>query len=513
MLTKKSFLAALTALSLASGATTNLSAQDINNLVLYSQHLPTSTSRSVGMGGAMGAVGGDFSTLSTNPGGLGLYRSGDLGATLNLGLHLGSDTYRGNTYTTPTVDAKLGGLALVINFPINRETQEGVVDFNFGVAYNQLANYHGGFTAKGENADHSFLDALVAEANDLGLNPSSFGSEKDNSAYRAYNWYMVAARKTFLFEPIDVDGNPWRTNKEFKKFITTLEPGDVVEQRQSYYQVGHLGEIDISGAINVSNRLFLGLTLGVQEFDRKWEKEHFEKNILFSATSQLDRFKLKEEAKEEGLGVNLKLGAVLRASDYLRFGLAFHSPTAMSVESEYEVEAEAYYKTAPNYYRTESPEGETKYSFYGPMRAMGSMAVLFGSHGLISADYIYSHNPLMAFSNRARYTEHNELLQNEIKGTHEVRAGLEILTLPFVYRLGGGYLSSAYSTKLLQTYGARYYASAGFGMAVDGFYFDIAYRHLWQYGEAYLYKYQNIEAFAKRRDFEGLLMATIGFRW
>ena len=510
MLAKKYILAALVTLSLTGGATTGVLGQDINNLVLYSQHLPTSTARSVGIGGAMGAVGGDFSTLATNPGGLGLYRSGELAATLNLGLHLGTDTYKGNRYTTPTVDAKLGGLSLVINFPINRETQTGIVDFNFGIAYNQLANYHGGFTAKGTNADHSFLDALVAEANDMGLTPSSFDN---NNAYNAYNWYMVAARRAYLFEPIDVDGNPWKPNKEFKKFITTLEPGDVVEQQQSYYQTGHLGEVDISGAINVSNRLFFGLTIGIQEFDRQWDKEHVENNVIFSASSQLDRFRLAESAKEEGMGVNLKLGAVVRASDYLRFGLAFHSPTAMTVESKYEVEADAYYKTEPSYYHIKSPTGETEYSFYGPMRAMGSMAVILGSHGLISADYIYSHHPLMAFSNRARYTGYNELIQNDIKGTHELRAGLEILALPFVYRLGGGYLSSAYSSKLLEAYGPRYYASAGFGMAFDGFYFDVAYRHLWQKSEAYLYKYRAFEALTQRRDFEGLLMATIGFRW
>ena len=37
------------------------------------------TARIVGMGGAMGALGGDISTMGTNPAGIGLYRSSDLG--------------------------------------------------------------------------------------------------------------------------------------------------------------------------------------------------------------------------------------------------------------------------------------------------------------------------------------------------------------------------------------------------------------------------------------------------
>lgn len=491
-----------------------LYAQDANNLVQYSQHLPTSTARSVGMGAAMGAVGGDFSTLSTNPGGLGLYRSSDVGATFNFALHLGKDTYRGNPYTTPTVDAKIGGVALVMNFPINRESQEGVVDFNFGIAYNQLANYDCAFTARAHNAEHSFLDALVAEANSLGLTPDHFDNE--DAAYRAYNWYMVAARKVFLMEPIDANGNYLTKNNPnpFKEFVGALRRGDEVEQRQTFYQVGHLGEIDISGAINISNRLFLGITLGLQEFDRRWDKEHLEENVVFGAASELDRFKFLESGNEEGFGVNLKMGAVVRASDYLRLGVAFHTPTAMAVESTYGIEAEAYYRTNPAYMQAKTPRGAIKYSFYGPMRAMGSVGLMLGEYGLFSADYIYSHYPLMSFSNKAVYTAHNEFIQKELRGTHELRAGLEILALPFVYRLGGGYLSSAYNNNLLMAYGPRYYASAGFGIAVDGFYFDLAYRHLWQYGEAYLYKYGfMVEAYTERRDFEGLLMATIGLRF
>ena len=36
------------------------------------------TARFVGMGGAMGALGGDISTMGTNPAGIGLYRSSDV---------------------------------------------------------------------------------------------------------------------------------------------------------------------------------------------------------------------------------------------------------------------------------------------------------------------------------------------------------------------------------------------------------------------------------------------------
>ena len=36
------------------------------------------TARFVGMGGAMGALGGDITTMGTNPAGIGIYRSNDV---------------------------------------------------------------------------------------------------------------------------------------------------------------------------------------------------------------------------------------------------------------------------------------------------------------------------------------------------------------------------------------------------------------------------------------------------
>ena len=39
------------------------------------------TARFVGMGGAMGALGGDISVIGTNPAGIGIYRSNDVMTT------------------------------------------------------------------------------------------------------------------------------------------------------------------------------------------------------------------------------------------------------------------------------------------------------------------------------------------------------------------------------------------------------------------------------------------------
>ncbi len=499
------------AIALGLLGSSTLYAQDIHDLLLYSQNNPISTARSVGAGGAMGAIGGDLSTLSTNPAGLGFYRSSEVAGTLNLGLSLGTETYRRQTYTTPSFNADLGGLALVLNFG-NREKESGLIDFNFGIAYNQLASYDFAYTAEAENADHSYLDALTLEAQTQRLTPADFDR---NDIFSGYNWFMIAARKAYLIEPVNTSGQPWKVGQPFDHFRSVLEPGEVVRQTQINTTTGHLGEIDFSVGMNFSNTLFLGVSLGVQELYRSWTTKHTERTLFPSVpNSTLDYFVLQQKVKEEGMGVNLKVGTVLRANDYLRFGLAFHTPTVLSVETSFRVQADAYFKTGtPIREFFETPKGVNKYRFYEPFRALGSVGVFLGSYGFVSADYIFSYTPLTRFDDVANYSSDNEVFQRDTKPTHEVRAGAELLLLPFVFRAGGGYKTSPYGENLYARYGAMWYATAGFGMAFDGFYFDLAYRHAVQDGEGVLYKYANVEATSTRWSFEGMLLSTIGFRF
>ena len=53
---------------------------------LYNMNRPDlrGTARFMSMGGAFTALGGDLSSLNQNPAGIGIYRSSELGLTLNL---------------------------------------------------------------------------------------------------------------------------------------------------------------------------------------------------------------------------------------------------------------------------------------------------------------------------------------------------------------------------------------------------------------------------------------------
>ena len=57
--------------------TLSLPAQNSFDALRYSTFQVGGTARSIGAGGALGALGADFSVLSTNPAGLGWYRKGE----------------------------------------------------------------------------------------------------------------------------------------------------------------------------------------------------------------------------------------------------------------------------------------------------------------------------------------------------------------------------------------------------------------------------------------------------
>src|SRR5262245_46848001 len=80
------------------------SAQDLTEAISISNQTVQGTARSMGFGNALGSVGADFSTLSVNPAGIGIYRASELSFTPSLrantanSLYFGTRTYDYNAH-------------------------------------------------------------------------------------------------------------------------------------------------------------------------------------------------------------------------------------------------------------------------------------------------------------------------------------------------------------------------------------------------------------------------------
>ncbi len=67
----------------AGGLVTTVSAQSAIDAYSLSQGDLRGTARFMSMAGAFGALGGDLSTLNQNPAGIGVYRSSEIGVTVD----------------------------------------------------------------------------------------------------------------------------------------------------------------------------------------------------------------------------------------------------------------------------------------------------------------------------------------------------------------------------------------------------------------------------------------------
>ena len=112
-----------------------INAQDAFDVLQMSQTELRGTSRFQSMAGAFGALGGDLSTLTQNPAGIGVYRSSDLGITFGLDFNstkAGVDKLNETKFNVNNV-GYVGAIRL---------DSESVPNLNFGFTYNRLQSFN-----------------------------------------------------------------------------------------------------------------------------------------------------------------------------------------------------------------------------------------------------------------------------------------------------------------------------------------------------------------------------------
>ena len=143
-------------------AANTASAQDSYDAQTLSQSDLNGTSRFVGMGGALGALGGDISVMSTNPAGTGLYRKSDAAFTIS-GVFAG-DGAMGHDGSRMSFDQ--GGL--LVAFDMDNPSGQGLQYVNFGVNYqkkrNFLSNLHTSIGGLNNTFSQTFQMADLANA-------------------------------------------------------------------------------------------------------------------------------------------------------------------------------------------------------------------------------------------------------------------------------------------------------------------------------------------------------------
>ncbi|MDR1055004.1 MAG: hypothetical protein LBL90_04095 [Prevotellaceae bacterium] len=472
----------------------------------FSQQDFEGTARFTSMGGAFGALGGDFTSLSLNPAGIGVYRSSELTITPTLSHNKVKSEYMNVNTDDSHTRFSLSNIGYVGTFMTGKEN--GLVSINFGVGYNKAMSYYRNTAMRGGNSESSIMDHLASKANsDLEyFNPDDF--EADNAFYHFSpgDWDVVMAYGTNIIEWNKFNDGMYDPHLE----VSDNGVYDKVRQLRYTTQSGTNGEYVFSFGGNISNKFYFGATFGLQDLFYENTVEYAE-TAVSGNISNFDNFSYREYFHTSGTGYNIKLGVIYRPISEIRIGAAIHTPTYFYLTDEYWARMNSRIGSQ-NYEKRPSDPNLFDYRINTPLRLIGSFAYTFGKVGLLSVDYEYINYSGVRMNNRNGdrrvFDGENDIIKEYLRGTSNVRVGGEAwLSNNFVLRAGFMYNESAdkeYDMK-------KFTYSVGLGYKYNNFFADFAYAITST--KDYYSPYSTAPLMVTEKDLRNRFMLTFGFRF
>lgn len=486
---KKLIIAGMVSLLL----TINLYAQTPEDALRYSRINFNGTSRFTGMSGAFGAVGADFSTLATNPAGLGLYKGSEMTLTFAPNLAYSSSDYNGFIRNDTRGNFGLGNFGLVFSANTANQPNTGILkNINFGIGFNRQNDFSNRIRIHGENLSNSLMQSYANILNQQRLAPELV----------EYDY------------PFDI-GLAYAANLVYHDSATNRYYADAafggVLQDKLITTSGAINELDISAAVNLDEKLFIGLTLGiptVNYYEKYTYQEKRSRDTVPNFVSLLYRYDL----HTRGTGINLKLGALYRPLDWLRAGVSIHTPTWYpSMSDSWSSYIESRFDSSYWNNSVYSPLGYYDYRMTTPFRAMGSLAFIISQYGLVSADYEYVNYAHARFNSAEdSYTAVNDEIRSSFGSYGNFRFGTEWRIDRFRIRGGMAYYSNPYRNKDYN--GEKLQFSGGIGYRSKHFFIDMAYIFTRMNQQYYLYDAAMVNP-AQIANYSHSLTATAGIRF
>lgn len=461
-------------------------AQSEGDLLLMSRNQLNGTARSISLGGAMGAVGGDMSAIAINPAGIGVYRSSEFTYSQGINYNTAHTQYNGTRMNDERFNSPLNQIGYVGTWRPMREATSGVVSTHFGIGYNRINGFDQNFVLGGYNIASSILSNFVIDAN--GRIPSELGSFGAGLAYH----------DAFLLDLLPGMENEYYHSHEMIDNNNQVVMPNTVNQRQMIDKNGYGGEYNFTFGMNISHILQLGASINFQSLmyeETNAYREYNNYDVVGVGLLDIDNFEYYRYTSLRGTSFNAKLGAIIRPINALRLGLAFHTPNYYEVTQEYNERMVSTFKDGESF-NVESPYSEIDYKFRSPSKLVASLAYV-SSLGLLSVDYEYMDYTKSKFSPSAdNFDMDNDIdrlnasIETFFKPVHNIRAGAEIkINDMWMARLGAGIHGSPYKSEYVTHDMTRHTYTTGFGYRNNYFFVDVAYQMSTQEEDYYPYNY------------------------
>jgi hypothetical protein len=168
-------------------------AQTDEDALRYSQLTFGGTARYMGLGGAFTALGADFSSLSLNPAGLGMYRSSEMTFSPAFTGSNISTMYIGSSLEGQKYKFNISNFGLVIASDLTKRNPDNKWKrLNIAFGANRVNNYNHETDYRGYNTDNSLVDYYLEELNaGSGTPPSQITNRYPFSSALVWESYLV----------------------------------------------------------------------------------------------------------------------------------------------------------------------------------------------------------------------------------------------------------------------------------------------------------------------------------
>lgn len=458
------------------------------------------TARFMSMAGAFSALGGDLSTLNQNPAGLGIYRSSEVGVTLDINMTSGPSLTGNSSNKTHVYCNNFGYVGTTA---LGSETMP---TFSWGATYSRVASFDRTYSGAIGTLNSSVSNYIANFS--TGYSPSVLGEVDNYNPFQNSNadWLSIMAYNSYMINPTGV-------NDTYNGLFTNGTTGNA---QYEIRERGHVDEYSINFGGNIMNTVYWGLGFGITDMTLTQETYYDEEltnarvyDDYTGGTTNGDAYTtLSNFSRVTGTGFNVKFGLIFKPINEFRLGLAIHTPTWYNLSQTYD--ATTTYSYGYDFNASGYPQSSLKgdypsdVAYYdwrlkSPWRLIVGAAGVVGGRFIISGDYEYSAYNNMSVSapngwnNYVTLDDVNSDIKTYYQGSNTLRLGAEYRITPqFSVRAGYGYVSS--NVKNGANNGAEYiytsgtnpaytfnketnYVTFGLGYRFGGFYVDAAYVH------------------------------------
>jgi long-subunit fatty acid transport protein len=334
---------------------------------------------------------------------------------------------------------------------------------------------------------------------------------------------------TYLVDTATIGGS--------NQVIARSEFTSLLNQEHLSETSGGTTEITLGFGHELNKKLMIGLSLGIPITNLDRSTYYRESDASGNTDNDFNYMAYRENYSLKGVGINLRAGLIYRPKEYLRFGLAFHSPDVMMLKETFssgmatDVEqlfAGSGYDSASFSEITGLDQFESRYSTYTPGRIILSGSYVFREvenitrqKGFITADIEYVNYKWMKFgpndevtdATKAPFNPFNEAIDAFYKSAFNFRVGGELKFNILMARLGFAYYGNPYKDNS-SLKASRMNLSGGLGYRHKGIFLDLTYVHRINKDVNFPYRVNAPRAntFASLKQTAGNVLLTVGFK-